>query len=307
MTDAPAAQKRRAVAGRRLLDIYPHRGPRRLVRTSSGRPYRHLSLSPLGATIGVEVQGADLRAPLTEPVAAEIHRALLEWKVLVWRGQPVSAAEMHRFASRWGEPYDASLIAAGSYPAPFVTLGAVTGEQNYWHADDTYMACPGLGTVLSVTEVPSVGGDTVFADMAAAYDNLALPLRQAIDGLRAVHDCAPYAADVAHYQDHLDEIAARFPPVEHPVVRTHPETGRRTLFVNSNWTQRVVGLGAAQSDRLLLHLCAQATVPEYQCRIHWSPETVVFWDNRAVQHYAVADYSEPRVIMRCTLRGDRPY
>ena len=182
--------------------------------------------------------------------------------------------------------------------------GYCTGNQNYWHADDTYMARPGIGSVLRIAEVPSVGGDTVFSDMAVAYDNLDEELKAEIADLRAVHDCAPYAAVTPHYARHLDEITARYPPVEHPVVRTHPETGRPTLFVNAMWTTRVVGLDPEQSDALLLHLAAQATVPEYQCRIHWTPDMVLFWDNRAVQHYAVSDYTEPRLMIRSTLRGD---
>jgi taurine dioxygenase len=291
----------------RLLDIYPNRGPRALARPAVDPAYKQLILSPLSPSIGVEVTGVDLREPLSEALDRELYRALLEWKVLVFREQPLSAEEIHRFASRWGEPYDASLIPAGSYPAPFVTLGRVAGEQNYWHADDTFMECPGIGTVLRVTEVPSVGGDTVFSDMASAYDNLPEAVRESIGGLRAVHDCAPYAADVPHYRAHLDEIRRRFPPVEHPVVRTHPETGRLTLFVNSIWTQRIVGLDVPESDAMLLYLSTQATVPEYQCRIRWTSDTLVFWDNRAVQHYAVSDYLEPRTIMRCTLRGDRPF
>ncbi len=297
-------------SSRRLLEIYPQRGPRRMDRLPEGwvaRPFAHLQLRPLGRTIGAEVAGIDLSAPLTATLIDEVNRALLEWKVLVFRHQDISPAEQAAFVAHWGELFDDSLLATpDAYVVPFVVQAPATANQNYWHADDTYMAAPGLGTALRITELPPLGGDTVFSDMAVAYDNLDPDLRAHLDDLRAVHDCAPYAADSPHYRARLDEITARFPPVEHPVVRTHPETGRRTLFVNAMWTQAVVGLSPADSEALLLHLCAQATVPEYQCRVRWTPDTLVFWDNRAVQHYAVGDYLEPRTMVRATVRGDRP-
>jgi taurine dioxygenase len=300
-------QGTKVAIGRTLIDIYPPWGPRDLRRLPPGQeplPYPRFGLAPLGPTIGAEITGVDLARPLDADLRADVHRAFLEWKVLVFRGQELSPQALQDFAAQWGEVYDATLIPADRVvPA----AGYCTGNQNYWHADDTYMATPGIGSVLRIAEVPSIGGDTLFADMAAAYDNLDDGLKAAIADLRAVHDCAPYAALTPHYRDRLDEITDRYPPVAHPVVRTHPETGRLTLFVNAMWTKRILGLDPEESDALLLHLCAQATVPEYQCRIHWSPDTVVFWDNRAVQHYAVSDYTEPRLMIRSTLRGDAPY
>ena len=297
----------RSVPVASLLGIYPPWGPRRMRRLPEGvasAPYGQFALRPLSPTIGAEIEGVDLSAALNPEVKAEVHRASLEWKVLVFTGQDLSPAGVEHFASAWGEPYDATLR-----PAEKLVTGAgyAQGNQNYWHADDTYMARPGTASVLRIAEVPSVGGDTLFADMAVAYDNLEEEMRVRLDGLRAVHDCLPYATVTPHYREHLAEIADRYPPVEHPVVRTHPETGRRTLFVNAMWTKRIVGLEPTESDELLLYLCAQATVPEYQCRIRWSPDKVVFWDNRAVQHYAVSDYTEPRLMIRATIRGNVPY
>lgn len=290
--------------GRTLLEIYPLWGPRDLRRLPEGvepESYDRFELTPLGPTVGATIAGIDLESPLPVELRADIHRAFLEWKVVVFTGQDLSPESLQRFAEQWGEVYDATLI-----PGETVVPGAVTttGNQNYWHADDTYMAQPGMGSVLRIAEVPSVGGDTIFSDMAVAYDNLDRGLKDEIADLRAVHDCAPYAAATSHYAAQLDEITARYPAFEHPVVRTHPETGRATLFVNAMWTKRIVGLDPEQSDALLLHLCAQATVPEYQCRIHWTPDMVLFWDNRAVQHYALSDYGEPRRMIRSTLRGE---
>jgi len=291
-----------------LLDAYPPWGPRQVHRLPEGvasEPYKRFDLTPMTAVIGAEITGIDLATPLTDELHADVHRALLEWKVLVFVGQNLPSEGVHRFAAQWGEPYDAQLRPQGDVVTTVPVPAA--GNQNYWHADDTYMARPGMGSVLRIVEVPAVGGDTVFADMGAAYDNLAPEMQARIDRLRAVHDCVPYALATPHYREHIAEIAARFPPVEHPVVRTHPESGRKTLFVNAMWTKRIVGLSPAESNGLLLRLCLQATVPEYQCRIRWTPDRVIFWDNRAVQHYAVSDYSEPRVMVRTTLRGDKPY
>ena len=269
-----------------------------------GAPYRLFELRPMSPTIGAEVIGLDLGEPLSPEVRAEVRRAFLEWKVLIFRGQDLAPEGVHRFAGQWGEPYDPTLLPTDD-DSP--TALYVYGNQNYWHADDTYMASPGIGTVLRIGEVPSIGGDTIFADMAAAYDNLDDEMKARIAGLAATHDCGPYAAVTPHYQHHLAEIASRYPPVDHPVVRTHPETGRKTLFVNAMWTTKIVGLDPTEGAALLLHLCVQATVPEYQCRIRWQSDMVVFWDNRAVQHYAVSDYSEPRLMIRTSLRGEPPY
>jgi len=271
------------------------------------RPYRHLELTPLARTLGARVAGVDLAREPAAEVWEELERALLEWKVLVFVGQDLSPADQGRLVAHWGDLFDDTLVPdPDGYLAPFVLAGPASASQNYWHADDTYMERPACCTALRIPVQPPLGGDTVFSDMAAAYDNLDPALAESLLGLRAVHDCGPYAAETAHYQPHYEDIVARYPPVEHPVVRTHPGTGRRTLFVNSIWTQAVVGLPPAESARLLLHLCVQATVPEYQCRVRWTPDTLVLWDNRALQHYAVGDYSEPRTLLRATVRGERP-
>jgi taurine dioxygenase len=288
---------------RPLLDLYPPMGPRVLRRLPEGwddRPYERFTLAPMGPLIGAEVSGIDLRAPLADDVFAELDRALVEWKVLVLRDQHLTVAQQEALAARWGPLWDAALLPAGTAPA---RPGRVGGWQNYWHADDTFRAVPGMGTVLRITDAP-LGGDTLFADMAAAYDNLDTEVQRTIDDLRAVHDCGDYAGVM--YPDRVDEARRGVPPVEHPVVRRHPVTGRPTIFVNAAWTRGIVGLDPAEGDRLLLLLTAQATVPEYQCRVRWRDDTVVVWDNRAVQHYAASDYQAPRPMVRATMVGDVP-
>ncbi|WP_328440875.1 TauD/TfdA family dioxygenase [Streptomyces sp. NBC_00444] len=290
-----------------------YEGARTLRRLPEGwqeRPYQHLELVPQGCTIGAEVRGADLARPLDPALREELNRALLEWKVLFFRAQHLTSAQQRDFARNWGELETNPLLARGSSEdvVRFDKGGAATSTfENVWHADVTFRERPALGAVLQLREVPPFGGDTMWADMAAAYDNLPQDVKDHIDGATAVHDFIPgfarfYGPErLAPYQD-------EFPPVEHPVVRTHPETGRRLLFVNTSFTTRITGMEREESDRLLRYLCQQAHVPEYQVRFRWQPGDVAFWDNRATQHYAVNDYgSHRRVAERVAIAGDRPF
>lgn len=288
-----------------------HEGPRVLRRTPADwtdRPYGRFELRPLGPVIGAEVSGIDLAAPLAPALREELNRALLEWKVLFFRGQHLGSADQRRFAAHWGELETNPLLTAGdSAEVVRFDRSAVPSYENVWHTDVTFRERPALGAVLQLREVPEVGGDTMWADMAAAYDNLPEAVRRRIDGARAVHDFLPGferftpAGRLAGFQE-------QFPPVEHPVVRRHPETGRRMLFVNSSFTTRIVGWDRAESDRMLRLLFQQAHVPEYQVRFHWQAGDVAFWDNRATQHYAVGDYgTSRRVAERVAITGDRPY
>ena len=168
------------------------------------------------------------------------------------------------------------------------------------------MAHPPLGSILRAVQLPPVGGDTCFASMYAAYEALSPPVRALVDGLRAVHDVTkPMRKAIAagHTKLGLAEMQARWPPVEHPVVVTHPETGRKALFVNRNSTTRLVGVSERENDALLPFLLDHVRSPEFQCRFHWEPDSIAFWDNRSVQHYAVADYDQRRVMHRVTIDG----
>ena len=163
-----------------------------------------------------------------------------------------------------------------------------------------------MAAMLRAVEVPAIGGDTLWADMAAAYDGLPATVRGRIDGLRAVHDFS-FSFGAAMPPEDLAGFRARFPAVEHPVVRVHPETGRRTLFVNPVFTSHLVGVDPDEGEELLRLLFHQAEVPEYQCRLTWRRGTVALWDNRATQHYAVNDYHPQRRVMeRVAVRGDVP-
>jgi len=277
------------------------------------REYSLLELEPYTEVIGAEVRGVDLRAPLTDELRAEIHAALLEWKVLFFRDQHVSSEQQLAFAHAFGEleqhPFlrqgDTSEVVRfekGGYSEdPFSV-----GSENGWHTDVTWRAEPAMGAVLRAIEVPERAGDTLWADMACAYDNLPPDLRDRIDGLHARHSFV-HVFGYGMSDQQMAEMLEKYPPVEHPVVRTHPETGRRTLFVNAFFTERIVGIDAEESEWLIDRLALQATHPEWHVRLRWEPGTVAFWDNRATQHYASSDYYPSRRVMeRVAIKGDRP-
>jgi taurine dioxygenase len=287
-------------------------GPRVLRRLPEGAeeiPYELFVLRPLGRVIGAEIEGVDLAEPLTPRLRAELNRALLEWKVLFFRDQRITPAQQRAFAANWGPLETNPFIPKGDTDevTRFSRSASMPGFENIWHTDVTFRPNPALGSVLRLVQVPPVGGDTMWADMAAAYDNLPAEVRLRIDGLRAVHDFIP-GFDRFSDPAVLARWQSEFPPVEHPVVRTHPETGRRMLFVNQAFTTHIVGLERAESDRLLRLLFLQAHVPEFQVRFSWRENSVAFWDNRATQHYAVNDYHpHVRIAERVAIAGDRPF
>ncbi|KWT62125.1 taurine dioxygenase [Streptomyces albus subsp. albus] len=288
-----------------------YEGHRVLRRTPEGwedRPYERFDVVPQASTIGAEIRGLDLSRPLTPALRDDLNRALLEWKVLFFRGQHLTSAAQRAFARNWGELETNPLLATGdAEDVARFDRSAVPTFENVWHTDVTFRERPALGAVLQLREVPAFGGDTMWADMAAAYDNLPQDVKDRIDGATAVHDFLPGFARF-YSAERLAPFQEQFPPVEHPVVRRHPETGRRMLFVNTSFTTRIVGLERAESDRLLRLLFQQAHVPEFQVRFRWQAGDIAFWDNRATQHYAVNDYgTQRRVAERVAIAGDRPY
>ena len=296
----------------RMLDV----GPRIATRLPEGtepRPYRRFGLRALSPTIGAEVDGVDLGATIDDDLHAELNRALLEWKVLFFRDQDITRAQHRAFAERWGEleqhPFYSYVHPDEQSAADVVTLAkdaASGGVENEWHADITWHDRPSLGAVLRAVEVPELGGDTLWADAGAAYDGLPADVRARIDGMVAVHDWRT-TFGLAMPPEDVEALSPQFPPVEHPVVRVHPETGRRTLFVNPIFTQHIIGLDHDESDALLDTLYRQMTRPEYQCRFRWTAGSVAFWDNRSTQHYAASDYwPQRRVMDRISVAGDRP-
>jgi len=288
-----------------------HPGPVRLSRLGTNDdspPYERFGLVPLSPTIGAEIEGLDLRQPLDAALQQELNRALLEWKVLFFRDQCLDSTQHRDFAAHWGPLEVHPFLPEGDIPEVVrFTKGAEgKGYENVWHSDVSWREVPSLGSVLKAVEVPPVGGDTLWCDMYAAYEGLPDRVRARIDTLTAVHDFSRVFGR-GMGPDELAAMQEKYPPVEHPVVRSHPETGRRLLYVNGGFTTHLVGLEPDESKALLRRLLAESSMPEYQCRFHWTPGAVAFWDNRSTQHYACSDYyPSVRVMERATIIGDRP-
>ncbi|CAN5564207.1 TauD/TfdA family dioxygenase [soil metagenome] len=272
--------------------------------------WEHFDAAPKAATIGAEISGVDLTADLSDDVIAELRQALLDYKVLFFRDQPFTPAEHVRFARRFGElEFHPFIPGHDEHPelVRFAKSADVGGYENGWHSDVSWRETPSMGAVLHATQVPMTGGDTLFADMSAAYEGLDPELRARIDDMVAVHD---FLQAFGHQVDDAarESLREQYPAVEHPVVRTHPDTGRKLLYVNNFFVTHLVGMDLDESTALLNLLCKAPTLAEYQCRFHWTPDAVAFWDNRAVQHYAASDYwPDVRIMERASIVGDRPF
>ncbi len=272
-----------------------------------------LEVRPVTPTIGAEIAGVDLREPLTADDVAALKQALLDHLVLFFRGQDITPKQQIAFARQFGEISIPPIQPKYGSDPELIVLDQVSpkgeGADN-WHSDNTFMAEPPLGSILKAVRLPAFGGDTCFASAYAAYEALSQPMRELVDGLQAEHDLTkPLQKAIAagHSSANLAELQAKWPPVVHPVARTHPATGRKALYVNGNSTTRLLGVSDRESELLLPFLCDHIRSPEFQCRFRWDTHSIVFWDNRSAQHYAVPDYDEPRVMHRVTLEGDKPF
>ncbi len=264
---------------------------------------------PLSPLIGAEIHGIDLAQDLDDAMIADLRQALLTYKVIFFRDQNISRAQHIAFARRFG-PLEIHPATPADQVDPEVlriTHGPNSrGRENAWHSDVTWRPEPSLGSILRAIELPPVGGDTLFADMYDAYEALSPAMKAWVETLKAEHDIARVFA--GRLGADADALRAKYPVQTHPVVRTHPETGRRALYVNTGFTARIVGLSPKESDWLLAHLYAQAAEPERQCRFRWAPHCIAFWDNRSSQHYAASDYfPQVRTMERVTIAGDKPF
>ncbi|MFK8023742.1 MAG: TauD/TfdA dioxygenase family protein [Ilumatobacter sp.] len=273
-----------------------------------------ITVEPQAPTIGAEISGIDLSQDLSDDQVAEIRRALLDWKVLFFRDQDITTAQHLAFSRRFGE-LEVHPFAPSAPNNPEILAithdEAAPGQENGWHSDVTWRLEPSLGSVLRLIEGPSMGGDTLFADMYAAYDGLPDEIKERVDGLTARHDFTRFKLAMRKRgasDDEIAEMQKQYPNPHHPVIRTHPETGRKGIYVNAAFTKEIDGLPSEESDELLSILFKQAMYPEYQVRLRWEPNTIAFWDNRSVQHYACSDYwPQVRKVERATIIGDAPY
>lgn len=269
-----------------------------------------LEIHPLTPTIGAEIGGVDLGADLPDETIAAFRAALLRHRVIFFRDQPISRARHIALGRRFGElEVHPSTRTDASDPEILVLAHGPNNRAqiNYWHSDVTWRECPSMGSILRALEVPDVGGDTIWADMVAAYHSLSPAMKRFCEGLEAVHS---FDRTFGHrYQgEERERMKALYPDVTHPVIRTHPETGERALYVNFLFTDHIRGLSRKESDDLLRELYLTALVPEHQVRFRWRAGSIAFWDNRSTQHYACSDYfPKVRRMERVTVIGDRPF
>ena len=282
--------------------------------------YQKIDVRPIAGSLGAEVHGVDLSQQLDNQTTDEIHRAFLENLVIFFRDQDISPEQQVAFTRKFG-PYG---------PVPFVKpldghpeIIAVVKEADEtttanfggtWHSDFSFQVEPPLGSVLYALETPAYGGDTMFANMYQAYDALSDGMKEMLDGLIAVHSATNAYGTRARYDLNalrsmeIETGVEGDAEMEHPVVRTHPETGRKCLFVNPVYTIRFKGMTARESAPLLTYLCEHSVRPEFTCRFRWRDKSLALWDNRCTQHLALNDYPGFRREMhRTTIAGDRPH
>ncbi len=273
-----------------------------------------LKISPVAAALGAEIEGVDLREEITDELFAAIRETLVKYQVIFFRGQPIEPAHQKALADRFG-PLQTHPAYATVEGYPEITILESTPDKptkiEKWHTDMTFRPHPPLATMLRSRIVPEQGGDTLFASMTAAYDALSQPMQNFLGDLSAVHDFSHgFRESLAEPggRERLAGALADNPPVEHPVIRTHPESGLKLIFVNELFTTRIVGLNNNESEHLLTFLFNHIKAPEFNCRFRWQADCIALWDNRSTQHKPVNDYfPAPRRMERITIDGDRPY
>ena len=276
-----------------------------------------IEVIPRGATIGAEVKGVDFSKPVDTLTAGEIYDALMRYSVIYFRNAAMTPAQHVDFGRLFGEltvhPFVPHLE---EFPEVVVLDNHEDNpvfSTDHWHSDETFRVTPPMGSILRCLTRPETGGETLWCDMVAAYEGLSDKMRNFLSGLEAIHDFKNFR----HKFDHLPpkerhaklaEMEEELPNPAHPLVRTHPVTKRKALFVNEQFTLAIKGMREDESRALLDFLYAQARIPEYQFRFHWEVNSMVFWDNRPLQHYAANDYyPQRRTMHRVTIKGDKPF
>lgn len=276
-----------------------------------------LQVIPLTPTIGAEVHGIDLAASPDDAALAEVHAALMQHHVVFFREQDITPLQQAEFARRFGRTRVAQKAAFDVLPDVPETAVLLNDRDappnvNHYHADGIFRRVPEFAAMLYAVEVPQSGGDTIFVNMQAAYEALSPELRAYLDRHQASNDFMKLHGSPAKARSWSGENAARMdamrkkhPPVVHPMVRTHPVSGRRSLWISESFTTHIVGVPASESNGMLDMLFRHCALPEFQCRFHWRNGSMAFWDNRATMHYALADYwPERRLMHRITIETD---
>lgn len=272
-----------------------------------------LTVTPIAGALGAQIGGIDLTQPLAAQDVAAMRQALLDHLVIFFRDQPMTSQQYLTFAEHFGTPVKYPLLRGiPDFPVINELVKLENETRNFggiWHSDSCYLEEPPMGSLLLALEVPPFGGDTMFANQYLAYEALSAPLRAFLDTLTAVNSSA--GADVSKTREELISKAGDPPPPdfasEHPAVRTHPETGRKALYVNVAHTSHFKDMTEEESVPILRFLFQHQVRPEFTCRFRWEMQSLAFWDNRAAQHNPVNDYhGHRRVMRRITLAGDRP-
>jgi len=273
-----------------------------------------ITVRRLAGGCGAEIGGVDLTRPLDAGTVADLRQALLDHLVILLRDQPLSPAQFSTFARLFGTPSEYPFVKGIEGHPEIIRVAKLEHERvnfgGVWHSDTAYLDEPPMGSMLLAQELPPYGGDTLFANQYLAYEALSPGLRRLLDGMLAVNSSAK--ADVTRTREDRVRDSARTETrreyvAEHPVVRTHPETGRKALYVNLAHTVRFKDMTEEESAPLLGYLFQHQVRPEFTCRVAWRPGTIAFWDNRAAQHNPINDYHGfRRVMLRITLAGDRP-
>jgi taurine dioxygenase len=286
------------------------------VKTAPGRgeEYHVIKVAPIAGALGAEISGVDVATDLSEETVAEIRRAWLEHLVVFFHDQVLSPAAFLAFARRIGDPVEypfvrgmegfPDIIEVTKLPREVVNFGGI------WHSDTAYLERPPMATMLVAREVPEYGGDTLFSNMYDAYEALSPAMQQMLGGLRGVNSSA--LADVSKTrEDRIRDSGVEGDKefvAEHPVVRTHPETGRKSLYVNVAHTARFAGMTEEESKPLLRFLFEHSVRPEFTCRFRWRRGSLALWDNRCAMHNPINDYhGYTRSMHRITLAGDVPH
>lgn len=276
-----------------------------------------IEVIPRGATIGAEIKGVDFSKPVDAATAAAIRDALMRYSVVYFRNGDMTPAQQVAFGRLFGEltvhPFVPHLE---EFPEVVVLDNHEDNpvfSTDHWHSDETFRETPPMGSILRCLAMPATGGETLWCDMVAAYEALSDKMQHFLSGLEAVHDFINFrhkfdALPVRERHAKLAAMEEELPNPVHPVVRTHPVTKKKALFVNEQFTLRIKDMREDESRALLDFLFAQSRIPEFQFRFHWDVNSMVFWDNAPLQHYAANDYyPERRTMHRVTIKGDKPF
>jgi len=276
-----------------------------------------VAVVPYGPTFVAEIRGIDFTQPVSDAAARTIHRALMDFKVLFFRDAEMTPEQHVTFGKQFGELTVHPFVPHLEHLPEVMVLDNHQGNPVFstdvWHSDETFRVDPPMGSILRCVRMPERGGDTLWADMGAAFAGLSEAMQRFLSGLEAVHDFQNFRhkfddLPIRERHERLAKMEEELPNPTHPVVTTHPATGQKILFVNPQFTVAIKGMREDESRALLAFLFVQAATPEYQFRFHWQPNSMVFWDNRGTQHYAANDYyPNHRTMQRVTIKRERTF